>query len=226
MSNPTVFRNVGVLRENSLYLRRVLRPGDDILIEGFPRSANTFATHAFIISQNRTVKVGNHFHSPAQFALAQRFRIPAMLVVREPLGAIRSMATYDPAQSIPNIALRYIHFHKKVLPFKAHYFVAEFDAITSDFGALIRRLNERFGTSFSTPIHDEAFTQSVFKKISSEKHERDSKLGRSGTGTNRITIPDSNKSELQRQTADIEKLIPRLLDSARSIHAQIISDHC
>ena len=48
--------------------------------------------------------------------------------------------------------------------------VATFEEVSSDFGAVIRRLNERFGSTFQEFQHTEANVESCFKII--EEHDR------------------------------------------------------
>ena len=51
MTNPHAFRLLWRRKENSLFERRVVRKGDDIEIEGLPRSGNTFASAAFRLAE-------------------------------------------------------------------------------------------------------------------------------------------------------------------------------
>ena len=94
-NDPLLFRLLYKRRETPWMKSRVLRPSDNALIEGFPRSSNTFATYAFLLSQGENITFGNHFHTPAQFALAREYGIPAMLVIREPVPACLSFLIYD-----------------------------------------------------------------------------------------------------------------------------------
>ncbi|MEZ5841084.1 MAG: hypothetical protein R3D02_11910 [Hyphomicrobiales bacterium] len=47
-NNPTLFDLFWRRQEQQRFRRRVVRRGDDAVIEGYPRSANTFATYAFL----------------------------------------------------------------------------------------------------------------------------------------------------------------------------------
>lgn len=50
----------------------------------------------------------------------------------------------------------YSRFCSCLLPYLPSFVVADFDQVTRDFGAVTRRLNERFGTSFAEFVHNEA----------------------------------------------------------------------
>src|SRR4051794_35640317 len=59
----------------------------DIVIEGFPRSGNTFAVVAFRLAQSRAMQVAHHLHIPAQLLWADRVGMPSMVLVRNPVDA-------------------------------------------------------------------------------------------------------------------------------------------
>ena len=171
-NNPLLFRTFWTRHERPYWKRRVVRPGDAAVIEGYPRSANTFATYAFLASQEPGIKFGNHNHSPAQFLLARRYQIPAMLVLRNPLDAALSLMIFDGAMSAEEALLRYIAFHRPLLPIADSFVVAPFEEVTTDFGRTIERLNARFGTNFAPIHHDEAFAKTVIDQIADNRAKR------------------------------------------------------
>jgi hypothetical protein len=84
----------------TLPLARALRRGEvvdartDIVIEGFPASANTFAVAAFRLAQEpRYMRIAHHTHVPAQVIEATRLGVPAILLIREPMQAVLSVMT-------------------------------------------------------------------------------------------------------------------------------------
>ena len=56
-------------------------PAVAIVIDGFPRSANTFSSRAFVFA-NPDVVVSHHMHAPANILLAVRHRIPTSSSIR------------------------------------------------------------------------------------------------------------------------------------------------
>ena len=62
-----------------------------LVIDGFPGSANSFATRAFRAMQEERVLVGNHYHSPAETIRAVRLGIPVLLTLRRPIDSVSSM---------------------------------------------------------------------------------------------------------------------------------------
>ena len=132
----------------------VIGPDTDLVIDGYFRSANTFAVYAFQLAQDRPVRVAHHLHAPAQLIMAARRGVPALLLLREPKGAILSELLYDDV-ALPDALVAYTRFHTCLLPYLDSFVVGEFTQVTTDFGAVIGRLNARFGTRFCEFRHDE-----------------------------------------------------------------------
>jgi len=124
----------------------------DLVIEGFPRCANTFAYAAFREAPNRDAKVAHHLHSPAQVIYAVKHIIPCLVLIRDPESAVASrLLMTDCPWSSPQPLLReYNNFYRLLLSYRQHFVVATFEEVIEDFGAVVRRLNARYGTTFTT----------------------------------------------------------------------------
>jgi hypothetical protein len=134
---------------------KVIDGDTELVIDGYMRSANTFAVYAFQMAQRRPVRLAHHLHAPAQVIEAVRRGVPTLVVVREPEGAILSQVQWEPDVSLSAALRTYARFYRCLLPYAARVTVGEFDEVTNDFGVVIDRLNARYGTSFdrfeSTP---------------------------------------------------------------------------
>lgn len=139
----------------------VIGPGTELVIDGYFRSANTFAVWAFQLSQDRPVRLAHHLHAPAQLISAARAGIPALLLIREPQGAILSELLYDHV-ALPDSLVAYSRFYTSLMRYLDSFVVGEFEQVTHDFGAVVRRLNTRFGTSFPQFRHCEESTRECF----------------------------------------------------------------
>lgn len=126
----------------------VISPETELVIDGYTRSATTFAVYALQLSQTRPVRLAHHLHAPAQLIEAARRGVPALLLIREPQGAILSQLVREPWVTLPGALLAYARFYTCLLPYRDRFVVGEFAQVTGDFGAVVRRLNARFGTSF------------------------------------------------------------------------------
>lgn len=138
-----------------------------VVIEGFPRSANSFAREAFLTGQ-RHICYATHVHSSAQVVQACRRKIPTLVLMRDPKGAVCGdvafgceLAERDPrhvrAGEINDSLRRYIAFYERVEHFHQGFVVGHFPEVTKDFGAVMRKFNEYFRTEFVVFEHtDEA----------------------------------------------------------------------
>ncbi len=142
-----------------------LRDGTDVVIDGFPRCANTFATIAFQVAQPRSVRIAHHLHAPAHLIAAARAEIPAILLVREPVDAVLSEAIREQPVRVGTVLSAYLRFYEHVLPFLDAFTVGEFRVVTTAFGRVIEALNARSGTAFDIFEHDEPAVQLVFALI-------------------------------------------------------------
>ncbi|MGD1922294.1 MAG: hypothetical protein ACFCAD_27420 [Pleurocapsa sp.] len=58
--------------------RGAIEKDTDIVIEGYPRSGNTFASSAVRIAQTKPVKIAYRLHAPTQLICAAKMVIPAI----------------------------------------------------------------------------------------------------------------------------------------------------
>ncbi len=169
---PIVYRGVHALSRHEHFRRRMVRRGDSAVIEGYPRSANTFATYAFLEAQGEDLKLGNHCHTPAQITLARRYGIPAMVLLREPTAAVTSMLMFAGSMSADDALRRYVAFHAPLVARPEGFVVAPFDEVVGDFGRSIVRMNTAFGSSFRVFEHTDASRDRVFARISEDRMKR------------------------------------------------------
>jgi hypothetical protein len=142
-----------------------------VVIEGFPRSANSFAREAFMTGQPAT-RYATHVHSSAQVVQACRWKIPTLLLMRDPKGAVCGdiafgceLSERDPQQikaaEINDSLRRYIAFYERVEPFHEGFVLGHFPEVTRDFGAVMRKFNEYFGTEFVVFNHTKEAAQKI-----------------------------------------------------------------
>jgi hypothetical protein len=125
----------------------------ELVIDGFTRTAGTFALVAFQLAQPSPVRVAHHLHAPAHLIAAARRGIPALLLIREPDETALSCVTREPHVTLRQALHAYERFHTRLLPYRHAMVVADFGDVTSDFGAVTQRVNRRFGTSFTPFQH-------------------------------------------------------------------------
>lgn len=143
----------------------VVGPETELVIDGFPRSANTFATVAFQTSQPRPVRVAHHLHASAQIIAGVRRGLPVLVPVRKPEEAVVSLAVREPHVTVAAALDAYRRFHERILPYGAGCHVARFEQVTQDFGAVIVGLNQRFGTQYTPFDHTAEAVRDVYELI-------------------------------------------------------------
>ncbi len=134
----------------------VISSGTELVIDGYTRSATTFAVYAFQLAQVKPVRLAHHLHAPAQLIQAARTGVPTLLLIREPEGALLSQVIREPDVDLRDALVAYCRFYESLLPYQDSFVVGEFEEITNDFGQVIRRINERFGTNFAEFKHTES----------------------------------------------------------------------
>lgn len=178
--------------------RHIVDANKDLLIEGFPRSGNTFAKQAFCFAQSGSVNVAHHLHVPAQVIEAVRLDVPAVLLVRQPKDAVVAFGLMNPNLHLGQILKSYLRYHRCLLPYLDRIVVATFEQATTDFGAVIRSINEKYNTCFVEFQHSEENQAEVFARLTSNAYQR------IPNRTNIGTIPDrqADREERRAQLAE------------------------
>jgi hypothetical protein len=143
----------------------VIGPHTQLVIDGYTRSATTFAVYALQTAQPAPVRLAHHLHAPAQLIAAARGGVPAVALIREPQGAVLSQLIAEPWVSLRDALAAYARFYECLLSYRGAFVVADFEEVTRDFGAVIRRVNERFGTSFAEFVPSEPNVRQCYELI-------------------------------------------------------------
>src|SRR3954464_10179246 len=154
LNSPILFRPFCAI-DPKLRDRRVT-PQTDLVIEGFPRSANTYARVAFEHANGRGWRVSSHLHSPQSIVTAVRIGLPTILLIRQPDEVLASARHLHSSIRAIDVVTDYVRFYERVLPFVDRVVVADFGEVTEDFGGVLTRCNASFGTSFNPYTPDES----------------------------------------------------------------------
>lgn len=140
-----------------------VRRDTELVVEGFPRSANSTTVYGILDRQTRRVRIAHHKHHAAQLIMAVRWGIPAMALIRPPREAVVGVSAHAEdarlrrgssgryhSLTFEAISFAYLAFYRAVVPYRNALVVAPFHLVTSDLDNFIQRLNHRFGTNFET----------------------------------------------------------------------------
>jgi hypothetical protein len=147
------------------YRRLAVSSETEVVIEGYPRCANTFAVVAFEMSQPAPLKVAHHLHSVAQLRRGAELSLPTMVLLRNPLDAVTSLAIRKRHRSVRWALEEYVDFHSGALELAERVLLADFKEVTADFGEVVRRFNDRFATNFAVFEHTEANVAKCYEQI-------------------------------------------------------------
>jgi hypothetical protein len=120
-----------------------------LVIEGFPRSGNTFASAAFMVANGRDVPLGRHLHGAPHLLRAARLGVPAIALIRAPRDAVLSYVIRRPHLTVTDALIEYVDFYRTAWRARDSFVIGVFTQVTEDFGSVIDEVNERFGTTFS-----------------------------------------------------------------------------
>lgn len=160
-AHPAIYLPVARRR----YPGSVLDYSTELVIDGFTRSAVTFAVVAFQLAQNDHVRVAHHLHSSGHLVAAARRGTPILLPIRSPDDTILSALIREPLVPPAQFLKSFAAFYERLVPYRSAFVIASFDDVTSDFGAVIRRVNATFGAHFAEFQHNRSNVDACFELI-------------------------------------------------------------
>ncbi len=181
-----------------LYRLLAVRRDTQVVIEGYPRSANTFAYVAFAMAQPAPVRIAHHLHSVAQVRRGVRLGLPTIVLIREPREAILSLAIRREQGDVQWAVDEYVDFYTAMTPLLERVVIADFHEVTNDFGSVIRRLNRRFGTAFEEFMHSDERVAACYQQI--DEIERYHAGGE--VRATHVARPSADRNELKRALAE------------------------
>ncbi len=184
----------------------------DIVIEGFPRSGNTFAFTAFLMAQPESVRAAGRVHAPAQLIAAARWGIPGIALIRHPDEAIPSFVIRHPRIGIRQAMRGWLRFYAPLQRHLERLVVGLFDEVTKDFGVVIERVNERFGTEFVPFEHTEQNVRKVWETIDRDYRAR---VGEGAEFDRIVARPSAGREELRRKVTELYSAPKLQRDRAR-----------
>ena len=194
--------------------------GTDVVIEGYQSCGNTFARKAMEHS-NPSVRIASHTHSWANVARGLRLGKPVIVLVRAPLEAVASHAVRMRLDDLDHELHRYHRFYRRVAARSGSVVVAPFEMTVDRFGDVIRALNTRAGTTFTTFDHDNPSSKSeVFNEMEGEVRSSAPELDL----TWRIARPNPDRKEATRGVqARLVEEHPTALRRCQNVYERLLA---
>jgi hypothetical protein len=192
----------------------------EVVIEGFPRSGTSFAVSAFEYPQVRKPVVAHHVHSPSQVIAAARRGLPALVLIRDPEDATLSLVIRTFELTIGQALRGYVRFYRPLLPYRDRMVVATFQQVTTDFGAVVRRMNARFGTAWRPFPHTDENVRGVLRAI--DAYTRGTP---EGAFERVVARPSAAREEPKRALRDRYRAgrLRRVRERAEELHASFVA---
>jgi len=201
----------------------VLGPETEVVIEGHPRSANSFSVAAFEVAQGRHTAIAHHTHAPGHLLAAVRAGVPAIALIRDPADAVLEFLLIRPALDPEQAVRAWTSFYTTVRPALGRAVLAPFPIVTTDFGRVMRVVNERNGTSFVPFEHTPENQQRCFEAMDAywtgragEGREKELRVGRPSEERDRLKA--ELRPVLERGTAG------RALGEARALYERLVAE--
>lgn len=211
--HPRVYRGLAtVLKRPSSGLH--VTANTECVIEGFPRSANTYAVVAFLQAGNKHLSIAHHTHSPSNVIDGCRRNVPTIVLIRNPVDAVASASIFSDKKPIL-LLHEWIWFYSVCWKFRDKFQVAEFNEVVRDFGSVVSRVNRRFSTGFNTFVSSDENVANVMREVG---HIAESK----GQGETQVALPARERLSASNQIKQDLRKERVLLENAERIYA----DYC
>ncbi|SNS55797.1 hypothetical protein SAMN05421640_0654 [Ekhidna lutea] len=200
-----LLRNDGEIEKNS-----------SIVIEGFPRSANTFSYWAFRFSQENfeEMHVAHHRHKISQIILGVKRGLPVIVLIRNPEDAIASLKIRHPEFTYRTMLKVYIFYYSKVIELKNNVIIADFDQVINNYSSILEQVNRKFGTNFSM---FEATPENL-KKIKETISQLDDVTRDPTKFSSRVALPNDERKGYKEQILKEINSNSALLKKAKDIY--------
>ena len=208
---------------------RCIAADTDLVIEGYPRSANSTTRTGFIDRQPGLVKLAHHLHQPAQLLRAVQWGIPAVMLIRSPQPAALSVIALRLESErrkgvkgvyVPDFLMvlrRWLTFYRATLPVTDNLVIAPFEEVTANISTMIHAVNTRFGTAFSAGPPLRALEKLGYHTQATQGyHALPTAL--------RDEIKSRLKDDFARQLEDSPRLCA-MLEEANALHREVLKRH-
>ena len=122
---------------------RVVNKNTQLVLEGFPRCANTFS-YVILKDVHPNLNIAHHLHLPVQIIIGVKRKIPVVVLIRDPKDAILSLLLRNSSIILDDAIKSYVSFYKIALRFRDDIIVADFNDVIVDFNIIIKKINLKY----------------------------------------------------------------------------------
>jgi hypothetical protein len=200
--------------------RNVVTSSTDVVIEGFPGSANTYVREALLLVEP-SLRIASHTHSPANALEGARRGVPTLVLVRDPVAATLSFVDRHGGHTPAWALRRYVTFHEALLGRLDGIHVATFEDATTRLGVVIDAMNEALASSL--PAFDDEDLD--LRRRLDDKIRADSGRLFGAAGDAQVALPSAARAaERAAAEADLRRADPTLVAAAERAHADLLAE--
>lgn len=166
----------------------------DLVIEGFPRSGNTFIYAVFKLLSNNKISIARHKHEIGQLKKAIKLKKLNLVIIRNPTDSILSLIVRENV-TFSFAIYYYREYYKFLIANKNKLTFVSFDQFTSNTKALCSQLISNSLGSISHQINLDLYDFNKIKEIIIELDVDDNK----GMKNNflKIGFPNDNRNKVK-----------------------------
>jgi hypothetical protein len=140
------------------------------------------------------------------------------VLIRKPKDAVLSFAIRDPI-SVDQALRYYLSFYETVEGYRDAFVLGLFEEVTGDFGQVIRRINDRFGTTFSVFRHDARNVDGVFAHIERNSRKRFGEASWENKASRPLAVREKKKREVVYELEDPKRRV--LISRAEAVYDRL-----
>jgi hypothetical protein len=135
----------------------------DLWIDGYPRSANTFAFECLKLYYPEK-RILTHMHSPFVASSCIKNNIAGILLIREPAKAVVSYSIMS-GHTLFNSLDYYFQYYRRIMPLKEYVYISDFSCTTSNPKSMIKGFCTFYGLNPSDIKLDVDLQQKAIARI-------------------------------------------------------------
>lgn len=214
-----------ITRKISKRSNMIVSKNSDIVIEGYPRSANTFAVAGIKLAQNDQINIASHRHEIGHIRYALQLHKPVIVLIRNPIDAIVSFIIREDV-SISFSINYYIYYYKKVNKYKNRVLILKFDEIIDHLDKSIDKINKKFNLYLSLIKINNTTNNKILGMVASMHKAEQELIGKGGNNNIRsIAVPSLERENVKRVIVNKIQTSPNLkkkINNANSVYNQVI----
>ncbi len=135
-----------------------------LCLEGFQRSGNGYC-EAILKFKNEGLEITHHAHAFANIKRSIKWKVPILVLIRNPIDCIASLITFDERLSDDVAIKNYVNYYKGVERLKDALLLVDFLELTKTPDVIIEKLN----TKYSLNLNKLNFTEEEKKEYMKQK---------------------------------------------------------